>query len=276
MPKRRIQSDVLLLPSRRWLRQFSHAMMVGLCLVLLAMSKTGNPAAVSIRTGILDIVTPVVAFVSAPFDAVGSVVSWLSGVAATHSENIALKNQNIQLLQWQQTAKRLEIENQSLRALMQVVPSKQAAYITTQIVSDFGGPYARSALINGGSAQGVKKDQAVISGSGLIGRVMDVGQSSARVLLLGDINSRIPVVAETSGERAILTGNNDTTPRLAYLPAHSAITVGERIVTSGDGGVFPAGIPVGVVTAVEDGAVTVRPFGDVSRAGLVSVVDYQF
>lgn len=276
MSFRTAQTDILALPSREWLGQVSRVVLTGIGLTLLVMSKTGNPTATNIRTSILDVLTPVLTAVSSPFEAASEFGAWMQGVVNMHSENIALKNQNIQLLQWQQAAKRLEAENESLRALLNAVPSKKKHFITVGLVSDFGGPYAQSALVNGGGEQGVKQDLAVINENGLIGRVIEVGKSSARVLLLGDINSRIPVVAERTRDRAMLSGNNTASPRLAYLASNSEVAVGDRIITSGDGGVFPAGIPVGVVTRVQNGEVTVQPFADISQVEFVSIVDYSF
>ena len=111
--------------------------------------------------------------------------------------------------------------------------------LPARIVSDFGGPYLHAALINGGTQQGISPDLAVVSQHGLVGRVVESGKTSSRVLLLNDINSRVPVIAETTREKSILAGSNGGMPTLAYLAANSKIAVGERIVTSGDGGVFP-------------------------------------
>jgi rod shape-determining protein MreC len=133
-----------------------------------------------------------------------------------------------------------------------------------------------SALVNGGSSSGIKKDEAVTDEDGLLGRVISTGAGSARVLLLSDINSHVPVMAEHTQEKSILSGNNTDWPMLTYLPANSKIEVGERIVTSGDGGIFPPNVPVGVVTAIEDGKVKVQLFADVAKAEYVSVIDYAF
>jgi len=180
------------------------------------------------------------------------------------------------LLKWQAQAKAMDAENRALRALLNVVPARKSSYITARLVSDVGGPYVHSALINGGTDNGILKDQAAISDNGLLGRVVDVGATSSRVLLLNDINSRVPVVTESSHEKSILVGNNTDTPTLSYIGGESRIRVGERIVTSGDGGVFPEGIPVGVVTSVSKGAVKVQPYVDPTRVQYISVVNYSF
>src|SRR5207244_4520586 len=98
---------------------------------------------------------------------------------------------------------------------------------------------------------------------------------SARVLLLNDINSRVPVIAERTGEKSILIGNNSDMPTLSYLTADSKIKTGDRVITSGDGGVFPEGIPVGVVTSAH-GGFKVQPYVDATQISYISVIDFSF
>jgi rod shape-determining protein MreC len=262
------------LSGRHWFYRATLLMLVTFGIALIVMSKAGNPAIGKLRTSINDAVMPVLAVAASPFDVVHDAGVWMKEMVSLRAENIALKNQNLQLLQWQATAKDLEEENRSLRELLNAVPSRKRSYITARVVSDLGGPYVHSALLNGGSEQGIKKDQAVINESGLAGRVVDVGKTSARVLLLTDINSRVPVMAEKAHEKAILAGSNNDTLNLTYLTANSAIQEGDRLVTSGDGGVFPPGIPVGIVTSIEKGAVSVQPFVDPIKIEYVSILDY--
>jgi rod shape-determining protein MreC len=263
-------------PSRDFVARASVVLMVIASISLIVMSHTGSKASSRFRAGIADIFAPVVMLANAPIDTIASAGNWVKDFANLRSENIALKNANLQLLKWQDMAKDIQAENDSLRALMSVVPDKKNNYITARIVSDFGGAYVRSALISGGANQGIKKDQPVINERGLVGRVIEVGDSSARALLLTDINSRVPVIAENSREKTILVGNNNNLPSLSYLSANSAIKVGERILTSGDGGIFPRGIAVGVVESVDNGVVRVHPFVDSVSSEYVSVVDYKF
>jgi rod shape-determining protein MreC len=269
-------TSLLLSSDKQWLRRASVLMLITAGIALLAMSKAGNPAVIRLRTQITDVAAPVLSFAASPMDAIHSAGLWAGEWVNLRAENIALKNANIELLKWQEKAKTLTVENDALRKLMQVVPSSKSTYITARIVSDLGGPYVHSALINGGSTDGIKKDQAVISDSGLIGRVVDVGEHSARVLLLNDINSRVPVITESTREKSILIGSNTDRPTLAYLTADHKINVGERVVTSGDGGIFPAGIPVGVVTSIQGGSIGVQPFVDAVSPHFVSVVDHEF
>jgi rod shape-determining protein MreC len=276
MRNRRAQSHIAILPGSGWVRNASRGLLIGAALVLFAMSKTGNPVAANLRATILDTVTPVIAVAASPFDAVSDAGDWFKGLVAMRAENVQLKNQNLQLLQWQSMAKRMESENASLKQLMNVVPEKKTHYVTAHLVSDLGGPYAKSALINGGKTQGIKIDQAVINEDGLIGRVIETAETSARVLLLADINSRVPVMAERTRQKTILAGNSTGLPTLSYLPGNNDIQIGDRIVTSGDGGIFPAGIPVGVVASASGSIVAVQPYADITRVEYISAIDYSF
>jgi len=263
-------------PSRDFVTRASVVFMVIVATSLIVMSHTGSNTSSRFRSGIVDILAPVVALANAPIDTIASMGNWVKEIANLRAENIKLKNANLQLLKWQDMAKDVQAENENLRSLMSVIPDKKSNYITARIVSDFGGAYVRSALISGGANQGIKKDQPVINERGLVGRVIEVGDNSSRALLLSDINSRVPVISEDSREKTILAGNNNSLPSLSYLSPNSAIKVGERILTSGDGGIFPRGIAVGVVESVDSGVVRVHPFVDSVSGEYVSIVDYKF
>jgi rod shape-determining protein MreC len=114
----------------------------------------------------------------------------------------------------------------------------------------------------------------VMSGTGLVGRIAEVGGGTARVLLLTDLNSRLPIAFETTHERAILAGDNTDQPQIIYLPVHAKVAVGDKLLTSGDGGVFPPGLPVGTVAAIDGGTIRVEPSADLSRIDYLRIVDF--
>jgi rod shape-determining protein MreC len=129
-------------------------------------------------------------------------------------------------------------------------------------------------LINAGTAQGISKGQAAVTGKGLAGQVVQIGYRSARVLLITDINSRVPILVEGSRKRAILAGDNGILPRLTFLPVNASVAPGDRVVTSGHGGVFPPGLPVGRITVADDGVLRVAPFFELDRLEYISLVDH--
>ena len=270
------RSSSILLIDKQWFHRGSVALLLTAAIALMVMSKAGNPAVTRLRTHITDIMIPLLAAAASPMDAMHNTGQWLGSLVYMHSENIALRNERIELLKWQQNAKALSVENEALRELLHVVAGSKSSFITARIVADIGGPYIHSALISSGAEDGVSKDQAVINQNGLIGRVVEVGRSSARVLLINDINSRVPVIIENTGEKSIMVGKNHQTPELAYLTADSKVKTGDRVITSGDGGIFPGGIPVGIVEMNDENEMVVRPFTNPSQTYYVSVVNYDF
>ncbi len=216
---------------------------------------------------------PVLEVVTLPMQTAALFVRDVSGLAALQSENARLKEENSRLREWHQTALLLEAENKSLRELLHVKLEPQNKYISARILSDAGSTFAQSLLVAAGSTDGVKKGQAVLASNGVIGRVIEVGKSVSRILLISDINSRVPVLVENSRLHAIFAGTNGGEGRLIHLPQDSNVTEGARIVTSGHGGVFPYGLPVGVAYIDENGQPMVKPFVDFKRMVHVRIVD---
>jgi rod shape-determining protein MreC len=146
--------------------------------------------------------------------------------------------------------------------------------VTARVIANSGGAYVRTVMIDAGTEQQVARGEAAITGEGLVGRMTEVGTRAARVLLITDLNSRIPVTIDNTKTNAILAGDNSERPRLIYLSQADGVKVGDRVVTSGEGGVFPPGLPVGIVSAVDSLGPRVEPFVELSQLGYVMVVDY--
>jgi len=278
MPARRPNRAVTLraIPTRQWAGRLGFVFLLTLAVALFALGRANNGTVANFRAGVNDVLVPVVDVVSKPVDAARDVKLWVSEMAGLRAENLALKSQVAQLMQWQSAATELRAENEALRKLIHVVPAGKVSYVAARIVGESGGPYVRSSLINGGLEDGIANEQAVVSAEGLVGRVVDAGKSSSRVLLITDINSRVPVISERSRERSIASGNNSDVLTLDYVESGSRMEPGERLLTSGDGGVFPPGIPVGVISAINGSIVMVQPLTDWNRMEYVSVVSYEF
>lgn len=225
------------------------------------------------RIGVVDVFMPVLSTISRPFQNMADAVSEVSGRATLKAENVKLKAENARLREWYQTALMLQAENQSLQKLLNLKVDANHKYVTTRVVSDAGNAFVKSLLISSGYESGIKKNQAVLAGEGMIGRVIEVGKSASRVLLLTDINSRVPVIIEGTNQKAILTGNNDGHLALSRMPKDSSTVEGARIITSGDGGIFPYGLPVGKVVSTENGEKAIQLFANMDRISYVRVVD---
>ena len=248
--------------------------LIALSAAIVVLGKADQLVFESARTAVTDAAAPVLDAFSRPLRAVGKVVDRVRMVVDTYDENTRLETENARLLQWQQTALNLAADNQQLRGLLKAVPDNALSYVTARVIANSGGAYVRTVLINAGSDDHVARGQAAITGEGLVGRLTEVGNRAARVLLITDLNSRVPVMIEGSHVNAVLAGDNSERPRLLYLSAPDATKVGDRVVTSGEGGVFPPGLPVGVVDALDPAGPRIEPYVELSQVGYVLVVDY--
>ena len=253
--------------------RFSAILLLTFSATLVVLDRADHYFAERMRRSATDIVAPMLEIAAAPFDSAAGFGNWVGEMVHLREENLRLRGENMKLLQWQQAALELQSENKSLRELARYAPVATPSFITARIVTDTGGPYVRSALINAGEAQGVKKYAAAVNEHGLVGRIVDVNRNSARLLLVTDMNSRIPVMTESSRLRSMLAGGNADKATLTYLPPASDVAVGERVLTSGDGATLPAGIPVGVVSRVENGTVEVTPLIDEYRLEYLNILD---
>ena len=190
--------------------------------------------------------------------------------AAARVEQLERENRDLQA--WRAMAERLAERNARYESLLRMAPdafgqgADFAHSVAAQLVLDSGGPFTRTLVANAGADHGVRVGYIAINENGLVGRVVSVGRRSARVLMLDDYSSRIPVMGEASRVRAVLAGQATQppdlltrpfevqAPRLDFIVGAQSLREGERVVTSGDGGLYPRGLPVGVAHRGEDGA----------------------
>jgi len=241
---------------------------------IIVLGKADQAAFYSLRTTLSDDAAPALDALSRPLGAAAGLFERARGIVTMYQDNLRLEQENARLLQWQQIALKLSADNRELRRLVKAVPETSVSYLTARVIAGSGGGYVRTVMVNAGSDQGLARGQAAITGSGLVGRLTEVGTRAGRILLITDLNSRIPVVVERSHTKAVLAGDNSERPRLLYAGNSDAITLGDRIVTSGDGGVFPPGLPVGVVSAPDPGGPRVEPYVELSQLDSVLIVDY--
>tara|TARA_B100001750_G_C15509360_1_gene602548 strand:- start:2123 stop:3019 length:897 start_codon:yes stop_codon:yes gene_type:complete len=189
-------------------------------------------------------------------------------------QNEMLAAENERLLEWFQTANRLDAENKALRDLLKMKDEDALTFRSGKVLSDSATQYSHTILVQLGKNDGLNKGQGVLSHEGLIGRVIETGNQTSRVLLMSDVNSRIPVTIDGSSDRAILAGTNNNDPILDHLPESHSVKAGQKVITSGHGGIFPYGVPVGETYLNQDGQLAVRPFASPNRANYVQIVDY--
>lgn len=242
-------------------------------ITLMLFNQTQEETVQKMRAALTDMAAPALSFISKPFTSLSQALDGYTNFTTLQSENIQLREENEKLRKWYDAALRLEAENKSLRSLLNLIDDPTRQYLTARVIADPGGNFVRSLLISAGKKDGVRKGLAAITNEGLAGRVTEAGNNSARILMVTDLNSHIPVIVENTRQRAILAGDNTDEAVLRYLPHGSAAEIGSRIVTSGHGGILPAGIPVGEIVSAENDEIRVRPYVDIKRLSFVQIVD---
>lgn len=276
MAKRNASMSVagLAVPVRIWAQRFAFLGLLALAFALMLLSKAETGALERARVVIVDGVAPILSVMSRPVEAGQEVSRSVKNFFIVHAENARLRQENERLIRWMQAARQLEIENATLRAQLEYVPEVAPRAVTARVIADTGGAFYHSLLINAGARHFVQRGQAVVSGAGVVGRVAEVGDRSARVLLLTDLNSRIPAIVESTGDRVIVTGNNTNWPELTYLASNSPVSAGDRVVTSGHGGVFPPGLAIGTISESNETRVVLQPAIDLARLSEARILDY--
>ena len=226
------------------------------------------------RTTLFDALVPIYAVAAEPLGALRAVAADAAGLWDLRSENARLRDENERLRRWQSVALALDSENQRLKASLAWVPDPDASFITARVVADAGGIYARAVLLGVGPNHGIRKGEIALDERGLVGRITEVGSRTARVLLITDLNSRIPVILETSRARAILVGTNGPRPRLLYWPEGVIPKEGERVVTSAEANAFPANLPIGLVRFSSGNVPEVEPAAMLQQLEIVRIFDY--
>ena len=261
-------------PRRAALQRVALPFLVLACMTMIILGKADQVMFESLRVSVTDKASPALDVLSGPLAALGHLMDRARDFVTVYQENHRLAEENERLLNWQQVALRLASENARLRELLKLTPEPTTTFVTARVIANSGGAYLRSVMVHAGSENGVERGQAAVTGEGLVGRVSEVGSRAARVLLITDLNSRVPVIVEGPQQRALLTGDNSERPCLRYLDAGAEIKVGDRVVTSGQGGVFPPGLPVGVVASLDGEAPRIEPYVELSRVEYLRIVDY--
>lgn len=242
--------------------------------VMFILWRADSPRLERIRMALMDWATPSMEITAAPLAALGDMAEDLENFTRVYEQNKVLRQEILRLRSWRERAQQLERENSELRALSNLRLAPRIGFVAGEVIADSGSPFSQSALLNIGAEDGVEDGSAAVNGEGLVGRVVGLGQRSSRILLLTDFNSRVPVKVLPSGRRAILTGENADAPRLNFLDTMAGIAPGDRVVTSGDGGVFPPNLPVGLVAVVGEHGARVQISADYQRLEFVRVLIY--
>jgi rod shape-determining protein MreC len=264
----------LSIQARQAIARLTLPVLIVLSLAIMLVGRASPYVPERVRTALSDALAPIYAVLAVPVDSARDAASDIADVFILRSENERLRAENERLRRWYDVAMALDAENATLKADLHWIPDPALAYVTARVVADAGGVYARSVLLSVGPNHAIRKGQIALDANGLVGRVTEVGARSARVLLVTDINSRVPVTLEQSRAKAILVGGNTPYPRLMYLPDDVHPAEGERVVTSAEANAFPAGLPVGTVHYNSGSQPVVNPAANLERLEIVRIFNY--
>lgn len=224
------------------------------------------------KSTVSELVAPIYDVVAAPARAFETMVGGMRTLASFRAENVRLRAENERLKRWQRRAEILESENRQLKTVLGATSTTEMSPVTARAISAPGGSFAHSLLLEIEDIGNVKRGNAVVNADGLVGYVIEVGRRYARILLITDVNSKIPVLLSASSWPALALGQNTKTLRLDFLPLEAKPEVGELVLTSGHGGILPAGVPVGRVIAITEDSVFIQPSVVLDQISFVSVL----
>jgi rod shape-determining protein MreC len=272
--KRRKVLFVHLSRIRLMVKKFAIVLLFFIAFVMMLFNKTDTVLIDKTSSVAADIFSPMVELLAIPAKVVSGTLNYFYDFKNIRDENEKLRKENRELVIKSSRAASLEVENKLLARLLNYIPPKSADFIVAKVVAEENNAFSRALIIYTAGMKNVEKGQVVLSDSGVVGRIEKVGMIYSKVLLLTDINSKVPVVVERTRVRGIISGNNTSIPNLIFTPLDAEIFVGDKIVTSGVAGIFPSGLPIGKVMSVDKNNIKIKTFSDLDRLEYVRIVDY--
>ena len=249
---------------------------IGMLVVLLGgiflIWRIDSPRVERFRAALVDRFVPSFEWALAPVTKVAGMIDSFQSYASLYDQNQELRRELQKMKAWKEAAVQLEQQNAKLLAQNQVRLDPKLTSVSGVVMADSGSPFRQSVILNVGARDGIVDGWATMDGLGLVGRISGVGQGTSRVLLLTDASSRIPVTIQPSGQRAMLVGDNSPAPPLEFIEAPEQVRPGDQVVSSGDGGVFPARLLVGQVALGTDNRLRLRMAADYERLDFLRVL----
>ena len=252
--------------------------LVAMIIMLLAIFlfwRIDNPRIEKMRMAVIDVVAPNFAWVATPVTGTVNLVRSAQSYNSIYRQNQELRREIQQMKAWKEAALSFEQENARLLNLNKVKLDPKFTHITGVVLADSGSPFRQTVLLNVGARDGIIDGWAAMDGIGLVGRISGVGDRTARVIMLSDNSSRIPVTIEPTGQYALMVGDNSSRPPIDFVENPEAVRPGDRVVSSGDGGVFPAGLLIGQVVQSSSGRLRVRLAADIQRLEFLRIIRHE-
>ena len=251
-------------------QKFSLLALVILSIILLFVETIESKPLNYVRSFIKDTIYRGSLIISVPGRSLNNFSGYVQEHVNLYSNYSQLKKENEKLKNDISKSDFLELENTQLRKLINEQVASPSNFVSARVMIDKQSPYLNSFIINIGSNKNLKNGMAVLDGENFIGRIVDVNFFSSRVLLISDLNSKIPVLIEPSGSHAILSGHGSSESILEYFPENHVIKDGDKVYTSGKEGIFSPGIPIGEVK-IEKNLLKVLLFSDLNQITFINI-----
>jgi rod shape-determining protein MreC len=257
------------------LRQLLAGLIVLFLIVIFIIWRVDSPRVERFRVMLIDRFLPSSEWIMAPLTRTVNVIQDFQSYQSLYDQNQQLRRELQQMKSWKEAALQLEQENARLLDLNKLQLDAQLTWISGIVRADSGSPFRQSVLLNVGGQDGIQNGWAAMDGLGLVGRISGVGEKTSRVILLTDPYSQIPAVIQPSRENALVVGDNTSDPLVDFIDNADLVRAGDRIVTSGNGGVLPPGLLIGQLVVDPNGRLRARLSADYERLEYLRVLrDY--
>lgn len=271
MAQNRPQGEDYLAP----LKQLLAGLLALLLIAIFIVWRIDSPRVERFRIMMVDQFLPSSEWVMAPMTHAVNVIRDFQSYQSLYEQNQQLRRELQQMKSWKEAALQLEQENARLLDLNKLQLDAQLTWISGIVRADSGSPFRQSVLLNVGEQDGIQNGWAAMDGLGLVGRISGVGSKTSRVILLSDPYSQIPAVIQPSRENALIVGDNSSDPLVDFIENADLVRAGDRIVTSGNGGVLPPGLLIGQLVVDPNGRLRVRLSADYERLEYLRILrDY--
>ncbi|HWY61971.1 MAG TPA: rod shape-determining protein MreC [Rhizomicrobium sp.] len=265
--------------ARRSNTQLPLVIVLALAVVLVLLGRAQASLFDRARMRMTDLMAPVLETVHKPVQGFNRWIGSIEELFSVYQENLALKDENARLKQWRNVAVVMQGRVQHYQELLHAVPDPAVDSVLARVIGRASRPFLETMILDAGEGSNVKPGEAVVDARGMIGRIYLAGDHTSWVILLTDLNSRIPVtIASADGKptalQAIMTGDNSAAPMLDTLSQSVTLRAGDQVVSSGDGGLLPPGLPIGTVMG-GPGAYRVALLADASSSEDVEVLAFR-
>jgi rod shape-determining protein MreC len=260
--------------ARRSNAQLPLVIVIALAIVLVLVGKAQSGLFDKARAHVTDWMAPALEKVRAPVQGFDRWIGSIGEIFSVYEQNLKLKEENARLRQWRNVAIVLQGRVSRYQTLLHAVPDPKLNAVLARVIGRASRPFLQTMILDAGKTNHAAPGQAVVDARGMIGRVYLTGMRTSWVILLTDINSRIPVTIAPGNVQAIMTGDNTVMPTLDMVSRLVTLHAGDQVVSSGDGGLLPSGLPVGTVVPDNNGGYRVALLADASSSQDVEILNF--